>query len=509
MANLRSAYRTSEETSRSIQFGLFGLVFAAMIGTIFLSPALILASVLGVVAVFLTFYRPKWTLMALLWYLPFEPFLLKWIPDDVYIYARYFSEGLVYLLVAVVLAYALMGKIKHKSTPADIPFLLFIIILVASALVNLVAPWTAALGIRQIIRFILLFFITCALRPSKRWIKTLIAGLFVILAIQTTLGIGQAIIGQSMDEFLIPAETRTVGDIVLTSGTTQFWDYGERVFGTLGRYDRLGAFMAFVMLIIVALLYEQKKSESRTVRATLLVLSTIGIALTFSRSAWIGFMLGAFFIAVWAYRDRRVVWVTGLGVGVLAFYIAVTGLVVSQLTEVSDQNLAERFFEAFSYERWRGEYYGLGRMFWIVQTPLVVIPDSPLFGHGPASFGGGAVAALKNTSVYDDLSLPFGVYGSDGYIDNNWLSLWGETGTIGVSLYLWMYIALFITCIRVWRSSEDEFTRALAIGVAAAMISVSVNAFLATFLEVRTLAPYLWVLTACVVVLGQDQKKIA
>jgi len=506
MNDLHAAYKTSEEFSRSAAFGIFALVSLALVGTIFLSPALVLGSVFAVFAIFATFYKPQITLMALLWYLPFEPFLLKWVPDDVYIYARYFSESIVYLLVGVVFVYILLGKLKYRSTPADLPFILFGIMLLASALINLIAPWSAILGIRQIIRFVLLFFVATALRPSRTWMKRVIAGLFIILAIQIGLGYSQAIVGQGLDDFLIPSETRTSGDIVLTSGTTQFWDYGERVFGTLGRYDRLGTFMALLMLILVASLYEQKKHPSRPIWAWLLVAAIIGISLTYSRSAWIGFILGGLFIAVWAHRDRRIMWAVGITAAVLALYISFTGLVVSRLTEVSDQNLAERFFEAFSYERWRGEYYGLGRMFWIVQTPLEVIPASPLFGHGPASYGGGAVAALKNTEVYDDLSLPFGVYGSDGYIDNNWLSLWGETGTIGLGLYLWAYIALFAMCIRVWRKSDDEFTRTLALGMAGAMIAVAVNAFLATFLEVRTLAPYLWVLLACVAVLGQEEK---
>ena len=49
-------------------------------------------------------------------------------------------------------------------------------------------------------------------------------------------------------------------------------------------------------------------------------------------------------------------------------------------------------------------------------------------------------------------------------------------------------------------------TRALALGVAAAMIAIALNAFLATFLEVRTLASYLWVMGGVVVSLGKREK---
>jgi len=121
-------------------------------------------------------------------------------------------------------------------------------------------------------------------------------------------------------------------------------------------------------------------------------------------------------------------------------------------------------------------------------------------------YGGGTAAALTNTQVYDALSLPFGVYGTDGYIDNNWMSLWGELGTLGLAMYLWLYIALFVACLHVYRNSTDKDTRALAMGVCAAMLAVFLNAFLATFLEVRTLAPYMWTMAGVVIALGQREK---
>ena len=120
-------------------------------------------------------------------------------------------------------------------------------------------------------------------------------------------------------------------------------------------------------------------------------------------------------------------------------------------------------------------------------------------------YGGGAAAALGNSQVYDSLGLPFGVYGSGGYVDNNWLSLWGEIGSLGFVVYLWMYATLFLICLRVWRSSKSTFTRALSLGVAATMMAVALNAFLATFLEVRTLAPYLWTMTGLVVLLADRE----
>ena len=204
-------------------------------------------------------------------------------------------------------------------------------------------------------------------------------------------------------------------------------------------------------------------------------------------------------------RDRRVR--LGLAAVVLASvaYVGWTGLVVKYLVDYPEQTPIERFFEAFSFERWRGEYYGLGRLFWMVKTPTVVVPSSPVLGVGPGRYGGGAAAALHSTTVYDRLGLPFGVYGTEGYIDNSWFSLWGEVGTLGVALYAWMVFLLARIAYRVWRGSRDPFTRGLALGYFGAVLAVAFQGFLATFLEVRTLALYLWMYGGFVYVLGRRE----
>lgn len=500
MINLHATYLASDKYARFAAYVLFSISILALVGSIFFSPSLILAIVFGIAILVLSFFKPTWSLAFLLVYLPFEPFLLKWISDDVYLYARYFSELLVYLLVAVVFWKIVSGQIKWSQSPIDIVFLLFIIVLLASAVINFVPATYAILGIRQIIRFMLLFFVTIYLQPSKQWMKTLLYLLFIIVGFQVLLGIGQVFFGEVLDGFLLPSQAHTYGDIQLTAGVAQFWDHGQRIFGTLGRYDQLGTFMAFFMLLLVSLLYEPRIRKYRSWFVLLLCASIPILAMTYSRSSWFGFILGALFISIWAKKDKRVLWSVGIAIAVILLYLAISGLIVSNLWDVGDQSIIERFFEAFSYERWRGEYYGLGRMYWIVQTIITVVPAAFLFGHGPASYGGGAVSALGNTTAYDKLGLPFGVYGTDGYIDNNWFSLWGESGTIGLILYLVLYGTLFFMCIRVWKKSKSAFTRSLALGVASAMIAVALNAFLATFLEVRTLAPYVWVFTALVFV---------
>lgn len=507
LSNLHSIYADSESRAKLSLVIVLGTLVAAIVAVVFVSPTLVLGVLVAACVAVFTFFKPTWSLAFLMLYLPFEPFILKWVPSDLFVYAKYSSELIIYLLVAVTLWKVLTGDLTLKRTPIDIPFVLFIFALIATVVINFLPIMPAVLGARQILRFILLFFTTVYLSPTKAWAKAVLTGLGIILLVQVCLGGAQAVIGERIDAFFLPGELRTAGEIQLTAGTVQFWDPGQRVFGTMGRYDQLGTFMAFVMLILVAVIYERSAPEKDRIWLWLLLLASLPIlALTYSRSAWFGFLLGFLFIGAVIKRDKRVIAAAILIPSLLLAYVGVTGLVVRELVDVSDQSITNRFFEAFSTERWAGEYHGLGRLYWIVQTVAIVVPASPIFGHGPGTYGGGAVAALGDTKVYDELSLPFGVYGTDGYIDNNWFSLWGETGTLGLGIYLWIYIGLFLACMHVYRNATDPEVKALALGVSAAMIAVALNAFLGTFLEVRTLAPYLWVMGGVVVALGKREK---
>ncbi|MFA6131763.1 MAG: O-antigen ligase family protein [Patescibacteria group bacterium] len=509
MPDFRGIYKNAEENTAWYAAGLFFLLAGLIALQSVYSGLTILSIVIGVCFVILTILRPLWTLAFVAVYLPFEPFVLKFVPDDIYVFARYFSEVLIYLLCAVVVWRAINGKLKIKSTPINLPFVLFLVVAISSAIINFVEPSIAILGLRQIIRFILIFFVVIYLRPDRSFVKKITLALLAVVLFEAGLGIVQAIIGEQLDLLLLPSETRTFGEMVLTSGVAQTWESGTRVFATLGRYDRLGTFLAFFLVIASAILYQMKKGSEigKKFIWTTFVIGLPALVLTYSRSAWFGFLLGFLFIALWIKKDKKVLVASLSIVAILVGYLAYSGLMVSYLIDTPQQTIVERFYETFSYERWRGEYYGMGRLYWMVQTVTTVVPAAPLFGFGPGQYGGGAVAALNNTHVYEQLGLPFGVYGTDGYIDNNWFSLWGETGTLGLAFYIWMYLALFTYSLMAYRDTKnDPFLRALSLGFAAAMIAVALNAFLATFLEVRTLAFYLWLYGGFIVALSYENR---
>lgn len=492
--------------SKGVQLVVGGFVLLALLLAFAVSPWKSLAAVVFLVVLAVAIARPGLIIAFLAVYTPFEPFLLKFVNDDLYLYARYFSEGLIYVLLASVAVRLLVRDKKFAATPIDIPFFFFLLVALTSIIVNAVPAVYGLLGVRQIVRFILLFFLTVYLDPDTAYIKRLTTWMLGIVAFEGVLGLLQSVVGGPLDRFLIPSERKFYESIQLTSGTEQFWSPGSRVFATLGRYDQLGTFLCFFFLLAIGLHYASRKKEERRRYLLPVLVGAPALLLTLSRASWFGFALSFFLIGAILMKDWKVRFTYAGVVALAALYLAVTGLTVRYLIDYPEQTLTERFFEAFSYERWRGEYYGLGRLYWIVQTPLVVVRSSPLFGVGPGQYGGGAAAALGNTAVYERLNLPFGVYGTEGYIDNNWFSLWGETGTLGVLFYAWMLVALGRMALNVWRGSKDPYVRGLALGYVGCVVAVAFQAFLATYFEVRTLALYLWLYGAFIYVLGRREK---
>ncbi|MBI4239916.1 hypothetical protein HY620_02930 [Candidatus Uhrbacteria bacterium] len=448
---------------------------------------------------------PQNILLFLAAYLPFEPFLLKLCPDALYVVARYLPELLIYGLVIYVGILLWQKKIQYRSSPLVIPFVLLLCVASSSMIVNQTPLEVGLLGIRQMIRFLLVYFIVMLLAPSRAFIQKFLVILFSVALFQGLLGIAQSFIGTSLDTFLIPSAAKSFAGYQLTQGVQQFWEAGQRVTGTLGRYDQLGIFLGMILLIIAALLYENSKIQNvkkAIIHNSYFIILAIALLpsflLSYSRAAWFGTLLGLFVTGYIINKDKKILYagLTFLCLGMA--YIGYSTVSGKYLIDVPNQNLAQRFFEAFSYERWKGEYDGLGRLYFAVHTPATVVASSPLVGVGPGSYGGGAVAALHYTVKYDELGLPFGIYGTDGYIDNNWFSLWGELGTLGLILYFFLIAFIFIEARQLYRYSEDPLTRSLALAGMGIIVAVSFQALLATYFEVRTVGFYLWLIAGIV-----------
>ena len=458
--------------------------------------------ILGLGLAILSIYKIEYGILALAIYIPFEPFLLKFVSNDIYPYDRFAGEELLLILLFVVILKRLIKKdFKLIKTPIDLPFILFILVALVSMIWNFNPLHIGLLGLRQTLRFIILFYAAVYAGLKKETIKKIIWILLVVVLFEVLIGLGQVVVGEGASDFLM-SQPRKVFGLESTEVGGEFYASGQRIFATLGRYDKFGTFLCFFILISLGLAYELRKSRIFKFLLGLILLSIPTLILSYSRMSWIGFALGLGLISIWIKKDKRVLIGFVSLIIFLSSYFLFTNIRISKIENRPKMTIQERFLEMFSPQHIKWSYQGKGRLYFIIQTPIKVVRHSPIFGVGPGMYGGGVVTALHNTEVYDKLGLPFGAEGVRGEIDNSWFSIWGEYGTLGLILFLWIIISLFKYTLNIYRKSRDRFTRGLALGYLGAIGAVSLQSFLGPYFEVRTLVLYFWLIGGLIVSLG-------
>jgi hypothetical protein len=453
------------------------------------------------VAWLLALARPATALLALLVYLPLEPALVANLDPASTVVARYGAEAVVYLLFARSLLLPRCGvALRHLTLAVSVLALCCLV----SAIANVLDPRVAVLGTRQILRFVLLAVASARLELSDDWLRVAGRALLLLLVAEALFAIAQVAVGRALVAPFIPTEDASWGGIRVREAVAVTWDWNRRVPGTLGRYDRLGLLLAFGLALLTAWRYAGALPRRLGTDLALLAI-VMGLVASYSRTSWAGFLGGIAVLAI-LHRDWRV------GAAFAAGVLAVLGLVVASWQDVAasvdypGQDLRERVLEIFAIERYRGEYTGIGRVYWLAHAPRLLL-DAPFFGVGPGMFGGGAAAALKTTAVYDRYDLPFGIWGTEGHVDGNWLSIAIELGVCGLSAYLaCLGVALHQATRLV--PGNSPYDRALGLGFIAALPGFVLAGATSTAFEIRSYAPFFWVL-AGLVVARSDRMRLA
>lgn len=450
--------------------------------------------------------KSEWIIYFLLVWFPFESLVLMYTPIDVYVYVKYIPEILLYGL-------ALGAGIQYIFTRGQVvprhPILKWVYLIVLLAAVTLVVQWydpvTWSLGLRQILRFVLLIFICLWMRYDDSIIKNIVWLAITMIGLEAVFGLVQYASGGALDRYLFSTQTINISNRAFLDGAEQTWAPGTRIFGTLGRYDRLGSFLALGLIMLFPWLYAklQKKKHAWIIAG----MSVLGIALvlTKSRASWIAAIVGCVTIGWYIKKDTRVLKVFGVASALLLSYLGVYALLSTQnvlnITERPTQTIAERIFESVSFNAWKQSYEGYGRIFFIINTPRLVVSQYPLFGVGPGRYGGGVAAALANTEVYDRLKIPFGIENKIGQIDNNWMSIWGEFGTLGLIAWIGLFITVIKLGYEVAVKSVSTFDRVIGEGLVGLTIGIMCVGFFGPYFEFRALMFYFWLIVGIVALL--------
>jgi putative inorganic carbon (hco3(-)) transporter len=341
--------------------------------------------------------------------------------------------------------------------------------------------------------------------PSQMWwVLALVAWTFLALpsAIDQALALKQiaALIGGAIFALLVVAACREMRDIriilialvavaaaiaagaFLQGGDFQSTFGGTRVAGravsSFDHSNQLGSLSAMSLLITIGLLAAAKTTLGRVLGSLTLLVLIGGQALTLSRGAWVGTVIGVAFLALILPHARRALIALALPIAAVAFIVFLVAPASTQIQVIGQR------FESLTVR----SPYDDRPAIW--EEAVREIVDDPVTGQGPGNFPVASVTAGSGANT---------VF---AYHAHNILLTWAaESGVPAALLILGFALALATAVARTTRkrgtSPSDVSDRALTAGMAAALIALAAQGLVDFTLRNTVILYAVWGVIGC------------
>ncbi|MEK6693351.1 MAG: O-antigen ligase family protein [Nitrospirota bacterium] len=246
---------------------------------------------------------------------------------------------------------------------------------------------------------------------------------------------------------------------------------GERVTAPFeGRYggepNTLGGYLVLMISITLGLALTLKEGLKRLLLVGLLLLQSVSLLYSLSRSSWLGLipMYGILFVLSERKRDL-------LFGGIIALLLLVV---------LSPAVVSERYSSTFQ------ESPGFERTVRIGRLTFDPSASERITGFKDA------IKAWKKKPV-----LGYGVTGK-GFIDGQYFRILVEVGLVGLAVFLWLVYTILKNLWLSFSASSDPYLRGLSLGLIAGTAGILVHSIGAnSFIIVRIMEPY-WLLVGLV-----------
>jgi len=221
----------------------------------------------------------------------------------------------------------------------------------------------------------------------------------------------------------------------------------EGTFGFLGP-NEFGSFLTIYTLFIIGLLLVDKCFWRRIAYSILIVYNIFSLMYSFSRGAYVGFLIGLFFVGFIRKRTLLVPLIVFLLVWKLIVPLSVVERVEGIFIEGSDET-----------------------------TEMISLGDTKIFTSGRAIHWHQTLDYFSKNPIF---GIGFGTYNIlTGWDTHNvYIKTLAEQGLIGLFIYLWLYLLALRSGWRLYRRADEELVKALGFGFLCAVVgSMVVNIF--------------------------------
>lgn len=210
----------------------------------------------------------------------------------------------------------------------------------------------------------------------------------------------------------------------------------NRLFGTFAHPNFLAYFLAVVILLLVAHIKAQPAVRQRIWPWALLLASSAGLLLTYTRGALLIVMGGLILFALLLYGQRAIQWGLTLALGI----VVLVGLLflIERTTHLglSDITLVQRFTNLTSNDV---STNSLAFRFSLWKQMLPIVEERLVLGHGSGTF-------RKLATTEANIAL-------DAH--NDYLKMAGELGLVGVVLFVGFLFASWLASLLIFLRSDS------------------------------------------------------
>jgi len=278
--------------------------------------------------------------------------------------------------------------------------------------------------------------------------------------------------------------------------------FGTRSVSTLGNPNFLASFLILLLPVIAVLALLEKSLVKKLFFAGLFGVNLLGLLVTRTRSAWLGFFVALIFITLFLIshqvslisRNRKWLIFVAILLFLGMFYPVSVGrqgekrVMVAKLAIEKVKSVAD--FRQTAYVQ----------RFLIWQAAYSMFKERPLLGHGWGNFEiiypfhQGKYLKIKRYS-------PFRTHANNAH--NEILEIVSQTGIVGMGIYIWLFILFFKIGIDGYRKLTSEYDKTLILGFLASIFGMLIDNLLNVSLHFPMPALLFWIWMGMVVAISQ------
>jgi len=334
---------------------------------------------------------------------------------------------------------------------------LFVFLAAILSFRNTVSIATSFTGILKLINAFFIFVVCAEEIKDKLHIRRIIFSIIFAASLLSFDAIWQLLLGK---DFIHGNPPRRESSTLLLRAT-----------GPFPGPNALGIYLSCIVPLIVGLTLFYFRNKRRIIMLFVSLLVIVGLYLTYSRGALIGFFIAFLFLAI---MKRNKVIIGALIASIIIFPF------------LAPKNMKDWLAVAKIYPL---VFLLNGDRISVYKNTSYMISQHPFIGVGVNTFSR-VYAKYKLPEVEKIFATP-----DTFYAHNNFLQMAGETGLLGLAAFLWFLFVLFKKNFSAFKGIKDEYLKIVSLSLIGCLIAFLINGLTETSLYNARVAMIFWFLT--------------